>query len=70
MKSNDRLETEKLKKIHYFLIGNDFKKVLKTLDKRLHFYRFLNEGKFKGDEIIYDVPSNMLSNAGLVLNSF
>lgn len=68
MKSNDRLETEKLKKIHYFLIGNDFNKVLKTLDKRLHFYRFLNEGKFKGDEIIYDVPSNMLSNAGLVLS--
>lgn len=68
MKSNDKLETEKVQKVHYILIGNDFKKVLKTLDKKLHFYRFINIGKFKGNEIVYDVPNNMLSNAGLVLS--
>ncbi len=68
MKGKDKLENENRKKVHYLLIGKNFKKVLKKLDKELKFYRFEYDSKFKGNEIIYDIPSNLLSNAGLVLS--
>ena len=50
------------------LIGKNFNKVLKKLDRELKFYRFEYDGKFKGNEIIYDINSNLLSNAGLVIS--
>lgn len=68
MKSADKLENENRQKVHYLLIGKNFNKVLKKLDKELKFYRFEHDGKFKGNEIIYDIDSNLLSNAGLVIS--
>lgn len=68
MKSNDRLENEKTKKIHYVMLGNNFTKIKSKIDKSLSFHRLAFEGKFKGLEIIYDVPSNLLSNAGIILS--
>lgn len=68
MKSVDRLQTENTKKIHYLILGTKFKKIKDKLDKNLNYYRIAFNGKFNGREIIYDVPSNMLSNAGLVLS--
>lgn len=68
MKGNDKLEKEKSKKVHYFFIGKNEKSTLKKLDQHLHFFRVRYEGKFKGLEIVYDVPNNMLTGAGLVLS--
>lgn len=68
MKENDRLEAENKRKIHYFIFGHNFKKTLKKLDQQLTFYRIAFDRKIKGREIIYDVPNNLLSNAGIVLS--
>ena len=68
MKSNDRLELENNTKIHYVLLGGNFRKVRDKLEKNLKYHRLVFNGKFKGVEVIYDVPSNLLSNAGLVLS--
>ena len=68
MKSNETLQTKTFAKFHYLMIGSNFKKVLSKLDDKLHFYRFISMGRFKGEETIYDVASNMLSNAGLVIS--
>lgn len=68
MKSNEQLTSENRRKVHYVLIGKNFKKVLSKLDRELKFYRFEYDGKFNGKEIIYDIPSNLLSNAGLVIS--
>ena len=61
---------ENREKVHYLLIGNNFKKVLKKLDKELKFYRFEFDGKFKGNEIIYDIDSNLLSTPFLYFTFF
>lgn len=64
----EKLEAEVIKKVHYFFIGKDHKKIVKKMDENLKYYRLEDLGKFDGKEIIYDVKSNMLSNAGLVLS--
>ena len=38
------------------------------MDKNLNYFRISLDGPFAGKEIIYDVKSNMLSNAGLVIS--
>lgn len=68
MKSNDKLENENTKKIHYLILGEKFSKIRDKLDKNLKYYRLSFSHKFNGLEIIYDVPSKLLSNAGLVLS--
>lgn len=68
MKENERLEAEAVRKVHYIYIGKNYKKTINKLDEKLNYYRISNVGKFDSREIIYDVPSNMLSNAGLVLS--
>ncbi len=68
MKGNEKLKEELVKKVHYFYIGKNYKKTVKKIDENLRYYRIENVGKFAGKEIIYDVQSNMLSNAGLVLS--
>ena len=68
MKGRETLENEKRKKIHYLLLGNDFSKTKSKLDKNLNYHRLVFDDKFKGLEIIYDVSSNLLSNAGLILS--
>lgn len=64
----EKLEAEVITKVHYYFIGKDYKKIIKKLDQNLNYYRLEDQGKFVGREIIYDVKSNMLSNAGLVLS--
>ena len=68
MKSNDRLQNEQNKKAHYLMLGKSFSKTLKKLDENLNYYRLINQGKFEGLEIIYDVDQKLLSNAGLVIS--
>ncbi len=68
MKSNEKLENEKIKKFHYLLVSKDFDKVRSKLDKALNYHRLELAGKFDGMEVIYDVPSNLLSKAGIVLS--
>lgn len=68
MKSNDKLENENTKKIHYLIVGEKFSKVRDKLNKNLKYYRLAFSNKFSGLEIIYDVPSKLLSNAGLILS--
>ena len=68
MKSNEKLQTEQVQKYHYLLLGSNFNKVKSKLEKTLGYYRLAFDGKFKGLEIIYDVPNNLLSNAGIVLS--
>lgn len=64
----EKLEAEVIRKVHYYYIGKNYKKVIKKLDQNLNYYRLEDQGKFDGKEIVYDVKSNMLSNAGLVLS--
>ncbi len=68
MKSKDKLENEMTKKVHYQLITGNFNKIYKKLDENLKFYKLVSDGKFKGNEIVYDVKNNLMSNAGLVLS--
>lgn len=68
MKSYNKLEAEDIKKAHYFFIGKNYRKTIKKLDDNLPFFRVKKIGSFSGLEIIYDVKSNMLSNAGLVIS--
>ena len=68
MKSYEKLEAEDFRKAHYFFIGKNYRKSVQKLDANLQYFRVREEGKFEGLEIIYDVKSNMLSNAGLVLS--
>ena len=68
MKTRKTLEDEKRKKIHYLLLGENFSKTREKLDKSLNYHRLSFDGKFKGYEVIYDVESNLLSNAGLILS--
>lgn len=68
MRDFSKLENENNEKHHYYLIGKNEKKLIKKLDEHLKFYTLRFNNKFLGKEIVYDVPSNMLSNAGLVLS--
>lgn len=68
MKSYDKLEAESFKKAHYFFLGKNVRKTIAKLDKNLPYFSIKPDGKFEGKEIIYDVRSNMLANAGLVLS--
>ena len=68
MKSNEKLENENTKKIHYLIIGEKFSKTRDKINKNLKFYRLSFSNKFNGLEIIYDIPSRLLSNAGLILS--
>ncbi len=68
MKDFDKLENENAEKHHYYIISNNEKKLFEKLEKCLKFYTFRYSNHFLGREIVYDVPSNMLSNAGLVLS--
>lgn len=68
MRDFSKLENENVEKYHYYIIGKDEKKITSKLDKLLKFYTLRFVENFVGREIIYDVPNNMLSNAGLVLS--
>lgn len=68
MKARDRLEQEPVKKIHYLLLGGNWRKTRAKLEKNLKYYTLVFNSKFVGNEIIYDVPSDLLSNAGIVLS--
>ena len=68
MKNYGKLEAEDIKKAHYFFVGKNCRKTLQKLDNNLPYHRIKDDGTFDGLEIIYDVKSNMLSNAGLVLS--
>ena len=69
MKVNDKLEQTNVQNYHYVMLGfADFKKIFKKLEGLLKFYRIENKGKEFAKEIIYDVPDNLLSDAGIVLS--
>lgn len=68
MKDFSKLENEQNEKHHFYFIGKNEKKFIKKFESFLKFYTLRFHNKFLGKEIIYDVPSNMLSNAGLVLS--
>lgn len=68
MKDFSTLENENSEKHHYYIIGKDEKKLIDKLEKHLNFYTVRYVQSFLGREIIYDVPNDMLSNAGLVLS--
>lgn len=68
MKSSDKIEQEDQRKIHYYIVGGNFKKILKKLDKELHYYRILFDSNIVGSEVIYDVPNNLLTGAGIILS--
>ena len=68
MRDFSKLENENVKKYHYYIIGKDEKKIVGKLDKLMKFYTLRFIENFIGREIIYDVPNDMLSNAGLVLS--
>lgn len=68
MRDFSKLENENVEKYHYYIIGRDEKKLVEKLNKYLKFYTLRFVENFVGREIIYDVPNNMLSNAGLVLS--
>ena len=68
MRDFSKLENENVEKYHYYIIGKDEKKIVGKLDKLMKFYTLRFIENFIGREIIYDVPNDMLSNAGLVLS--
>ncbi len=68
MKGNEQVQAEQFKKAHYFFIGNDHKKIIDKLNKNMPYHRIAYEREFNGREIIYDVKSNMLSKAGIVIS--
>lgn len=68
MKDFSTLENENKEKHHFYIIGKNERALIAKLEKHLKFYTLRFEKKFTGKEIIFDVPNNMLSNAGLVLS--
>lgn len=69
MEKQNKVEIQKTENYHYVLLGfATFKEVLKKLEGILKFYRLQNEGKANAKEIIYDVPNNLLSDAGIVIS--
>lgn len=68
MIENEKIEAENFKKAHYFFVGKNYNKVIEKLNKNLTYHRVAYERDFSGREIIYDVKSNMLSKAGLVIS--
>lgn len=55
-------------KFHYDLVRDSEKKIVTKLDIGLPYYSFKYTGKIKGEEIIYDTRSGLLTSAGLVLS--
>ena len=69
MDKQNKVEMQQNESYHYVLLGfSTFKDVLKKLGDTMKFYRFENEGKANAKEIIYDVPNNLLSDAGIVIS--
>ncbi len=68
MKENERIQAENYKKAHYFFIGKDYNKIIDKLNKNMPYHRIAYERDFNGREIVYDVKSNMLSKAGIVIS--
>ncbi len=68
MIQNEAIKAATVQKVHYYYLGKNYKKTIKKLDGSLKYYRIAFDDDFVGLETIYDVPSNMLANAGLVLS--
>ena len=68
MIENEKIQAENFKKAHYFFIGKDHKKIIEKLNKNMPYHRIKYERDFNGREIIYDVKSDMLSKAGIVIS--
>lgn len=66
-----KLEMQQSQNYHFVFVGfADFKKVFKTLTENMSYYRFASQGKSTEKEVFYDVPDELLSNAGLVLSKW
>ena len=65
----NKLQLENVKTYHYMIMGYEtFPRILKTLSEELAFYRFSRQNDVIGKEIMYDIPNNTLTDAGIVLS--
>ena len=55
-------------KYQYDMLRDNFQNVIYKLDDELTYYRICFDKRVKSVEIIYDTPTNLLSNAGIVLS--
>lgn len=66
-----KLEMQNSQSYHFVFVGfADFNRVFKALVENLPYYRFANQGNTTEKEIFYDVPDELLSNAGLILSKW
>lgn len=64
------MEFENYKECHYVILGYaEFKDIYSKFVENLKFYRIASIGKTNSKEIIYDVPENTLTDAGIVISS-
>ena len=69
MKSGINVEREEMERYYFVLLGYaSFKQVYQKIEELLKFYRIESQGKLSSREIIYDVPSNLLTDSGVVLS--
>ena len=65
----NQLQLENVKTYHYMIMGYEtFPRILKTLSEELAFYRLSRQNDVIGKEIMYDIPNNTLTDAGIVLS--
>lgn len=67
---NKQIEFENYKECHFVILGySEFKDVYAKFVSNLKFYRLENKGKYNTEEVIYDVPENTLTDAGIIISS-
>lgn len=66
---DNKVQIENAKTYHYMILGYEtFPKILRTLAGELNFYRISRQSDIDGKEIMYDIPNNALTDAGIVLS--
>lgn len=64
-----KFQFENVKTYHYMIMGYEtFPKVLNILSQELDFYRISRLSDVEDKEIMYDIPNNALTDAGIVLS--
>lgn len=67
---NKQVEFENFREYHFVLLGySEFKDVYAKFNENLKFYRIASLGKAETVEIIYDVPENTLTEAGIIIST-
>lgn len=65
----NKVQFENVKTYHYMIMGYEtFPKLLKTLAGELNFYRISRQADVDSREIMYDIPNNALTDAGVILS--